>query len=110
MPWPSTRPRDPFSLDGKTVWFCGQVGHYLARLDTASCEFTKIDLPDPAGPHNLIIDAQGIVWYAGNLRGYIGRLDPASGAIEKIPMIPKTRFSRLAHVMAACRSIMDFSG
>jgi virginiamycin B lyase len=86
VPWPTTRPRDPYTLDGHTVWFCGQVGHYLARLDTASGEFTKIDLPDLPGPHNLVVDPQGIVWYAGNLRGYIGRLDPSSGAIEKIPM------------------------
>jgi virginiamycin B lyase len=86
VPWPDSRPRDPFTLDGKTVWFCGQVGHYLGKLETGSGTFSKVDLPDLAGPHNLVIDEAGSVWYAGNLKGYIGRLDPASGAIEKIAM------------------------
>ncbi|MFM7275402.1 MAG: lyase [Gammaproteobacteria bacterium] len=86
VPWPDSRPRDPFTLDGRSVWFCGQVGHYLAKLDTVSGEFSKVALPDLAGPHNLVIDRQGIAWFAGNLQAYIGRLDPASGAIEKIPM------------------------
>lgn len=86
VPWPDSRPRDPYTRDGRSVWFCGQVGHYLAKLDTASGEFTKVALPDLAGPHNLVIDAQGSVWFAGNLQAYIGRLDPASGTVEKIPM------------------------
>jgi virginiamycin B lyase len=86
VPWPNTRPRDPYTVDGRTIWFCGQTGNYLGRLDSDSGAFTRLELPDLPGPHNLLVDEDGIVWYAGNLRGYIGRYDPASGAIDRIPL------------------------
>ena len=86
VPWSDTRPRDPYTVDGNTVWFCGQTGHYLARFQRDSGDFKRFALLDQPGPHNLVIDDEGAVWFAGNLRGYIGRLDPASGEIERIAM------------------------
>ncbi len=92
VPWPHTRPRDPFAESATSVWFVGQVGGgYLGRLDVATGKMTKVDLREGSGPHNLIViedggDEDGIVWYAGNLHGVIGRYDPQTGAIEKIPM------------------------
>jgi virginiamycin B lyase len=80
------RARDPFAAGDDEVWFVGQRGHYLARFTPSSGEFTKKDLPDEAGPHNLIVDSSGVVWYAGNLRGYIGRYDPRADEITKIEM------------------------
>jgi hypothetical protein len=80
------RSRDPFAASANSVWFVGQSGHYLARLDAASGQFTRTDLPDNPGPHNLIVGADGIVWYSGNQAGYIGRYDPKTGGIEEIPM------------------------
>lgn len=80
------RPRDPFAVSEDEIWFCGQSNHYIARLTPSSGEFFKRDLPDEAGPHNLIVDGDGIVWYAGNLKGYIGRYDPETDQIDKIPM------------------------
>jgi virginiamycin B lyase len=36
VPWEKTRPRDPaVAPDGK-IFFVGQVGNYIARLDPAS--------------------------------------------------------------------------
>jgi len=95
VPWPETRPRDPFAHSAASVWFVGQTGHYLGRLDVERGVFEKVDLPDDPGPHNVIVGEDGVVWYAGNLRGYIGRYDPSAAAaegasdtpaIEKIPM------------------------
>lgn len=86
VPWPDSRPRDPYVAPDGMVWFCGQKSGYLARFNPQSGEFKRFDLDPGEGPHNLIIDARGMVWYAGNLSGHIGRLDPASGAIEKFPM------------------------
>lgn len=101
VPWPRSRPRDPFAASAESVWFVGQVDHYLAHLDVERGAFEKLELPDAPGPHNLIVDEAGVVWYAGNLKGYIGRYDPDAGeaggpgsesglapasAIEKIPM------------------------
>ena len=86
VPWSNSRPRDPFAESADSVWFVGQAGHYLGHLDVNSGKMRQVSLPDKAGPHNLIVDADGVVWYAGNLKGYIGRYDPGDGNIEKIPM------------------------
>ena len=31
--WEKSRPRDPFAVSKDEVWFVGQQGHYLAKLD-----------------------------------------------------------------------------
>lgn len=85
VPWEDTRPRDPYVAPDGTVWFVGQRGDYVASLDPASGEFDRIDLPEGAGPHNLIVDDEGTIWYAGNRNSTIGVIDPASGEIEEIP-------------------------
>lgn len=84
--WEDSRPRDPFAVSKDEVWFVGQEGHYLARLDVKTGKMEQVDLPDDAGPHNLIVGSDGAVWYAGNLKGYIGRYDPKTKQIEKIAM------------------------
>ena len=66
------RPRDPFAAGSDQVWFVGQVNGYLGRLTPSTGEFFKRELGDDAGPHNLIVDDDGIVWFAGNLNAYIG--------------------------------------
>ena len=86
VPWEDTRPRDPDVAPDGRVWFVGQAGHYVARLDPETGEFERYDLEDGAGPHNLIVADDGTVWYAGNRAAHIGRLDPATGEIHKIPM------------------------
>lgn len=86
VPYEGTRPRDPFAESAGSVWFVGQQGGYLARLDVNSGEFTRVDLPEGEGAHNLIVGSDGIVWYAGNRLGVIGRYDPESGELEQIAM------------------------
>lgn len=86
VPWERTRPRDPYVAPDGRIWFNGQGGHYIAVLDPMSGDMQRVDLPDEAGPHNLIVDDRGIVWYAGNLLGYIGRYDPADGSFQRFPM------------------------
>ena len=84
--WTDGRPRDPGVDSTGKVWFCGQGGGYLGRLDPGTGKFDKFDLGAEKGPHNLIIDARDQVWYAGNTTGHIGRLDPATGRITRFPM------------------------
>jgi virginiamycin B lyase len=86
VPWPDSRPRDPFVAPDGGVWFVGQRSDYLARLDPESGELTKHDLEPGTGPHNLIVDAGGRVWFAGNRAAHVGRFDPGSGEITKIAM------------------------
>ncbi|TLU64177.1 lyase [Thalassotalea litorea] len=89
VPWPDTRPRDP-AVDSKgVVWFCGQVGNYIASLDPKTGKFKQFELPNGTYPHNLIIDNDDFIWYAGNRNSHIGRLDPTSGDIERIEMPSK---------------------
>jgi len=86
VPYERSRPRDPFAESAASVWFVGQRSGYLANLNTETGEFTKVELKDGSGPHNLIVGSDGIVWYAGNRTSLIGRYDPATGEIEEIMM------------------------
>lgn len=86
VPWENTRPRDPFYHAPDAVWFVGQTGQYLARFNPQTGEFTKINLVDEPGPHNVIVGTYGTVWFAANTRGYIGRYDPQTRRITRIPM------------------------
>jgi virginiamycin B lyase len=86
VPWGAGRPRDPYVAPDGSVWFVGRQNSYIARFDPQSGAFTRRQLKDGAGPHNLIVSRDGVVWYAGNRAGYIGRHDPKTGAVEKIPI------------------------
>ena len=86
VPWESGRPRDPYVAPDGSIWFVGQQTGYIARFNPKSGEFSRHQLKDGAGPHNLIVGADGVVWYAGNRAGYIGRYDPKTGLLEKIRM------------------------
>ena len=86
VPWPDTRPRDPY-VDGKgRVWFVGQEGNYIAYLEPQSGKFKRYEIEEGTNPHNLIVDKQDMVWYTGNRNGRIGRLDPETGAIKTFMM------------------------
>ncbi len=85
VPYPDSRPRDPYVAATDKVWFVGQVGGYLAWFNPETEEFTKIALPEGSGPHNIIADEDGTAWFSGNLNGYIGRLGP-NGDFETIQL------------------------
>lgn len=86
VPWDRSRPRDPFVAPDGMVWFVGQVGNYVARLDPRTGKFTRFELDPGTLPHNLIVARDGMVWFAGNANGMIGRLDPRTGGITRYPM------------------------
>ncbi|MGF1606712.1 MAG: lyase [Rhodothalassiaceae bacterium] len=86
VPYEDSRPRDPYAVSPDQVWFVGQVGGYLARLNPQTGEFFQVDLGEGAGPHNLIVGADGRVWFAGNRNAYIGIYEPDTGSITKLPM------------------------
>lgn len=86
VPWKDTRPRDPAVDRHGRVWFVGQTGDYIGRLDPASGKFERFELDPGSGPHNLIVGADGGIWFAGNRAAYIGRLDPETRKIVKHAM------------------------
>lgn len=86
VPYASSRPRDPMTGPDGQVWFVGQVSNYVASLDPETGTFERYDLPEGAGPHNVVADEDGMLWYAGNRAAHIGRLDPETGEIERFDM------------------------
>jgi virginiamycin B lyase len=86
VPWERTRPRDPAVAPDGRIWFVGQAGNYIARLDPTSGTFDRFEIDDGTHPHNVIVDARGDGWYAGNRNGMIGRIDGRTGEITRYPM------------------------
>ena len=60
VPWENSRPRDPYVDNQNRVWFVGQVGNYLAYLDPRTGKFKRYELDEGTGPHNLIVDNDGV--------------------------------------------------
>ena len=89
-PWEKTRPRDPYADQQGRVWFVGQVGNYVARLDPRTGEFKKYEIEDGTHPHNLVVDAKGMVWFTGNTNGRILKMDPATGNVTTFLMPDST--------------------
>jgi virginiamycin B lyase len=44
------------------------------------------DVPAGGGPHDVAVDAEGIVWYTAQRSGHLGRLDPATGKVDLISL------------------------
>lgn len=86
VPWENTRPRDPDVAPDGSIWFVGQRGDYVAKLNPDTGDISRLPLEDGAGPHNLIVDEDGSIWYAGNRAAHIGKINPDTGDIHKIPM------------------------
>jgi virginiamycin B lyase len=86
VPWPDTRPRDPFTDVAGGVWFVGQTGDYMARLDPTTGSFVRRELPDGTGPHNLVVADDGSIWVAGNRTAELQVHDPTEGLLARIAM------------------------
>lgn len=83
-PWQG-RGRDPYAAGPDEIWFVGQQGHYLGRFTPSTEEFFKVDLPAGTGPHNNIVQSNGLVWYSGNAIGeIIGNYDPKTAKLTTI--------------------------
>lgn len=87
VPWGrQDRPRDPSVHPDGSVFFVGQEGNYVARLDPRTGEFKRYTIEEGAHPHTSAVDSRGIVWYTGNRNGTIGRLDPRTGEVTSFPV------------------------
>ena len=60
-----TRPRDPFADAQGRVWFVGQNGNYVARLDPKTGEFKRYEI-EPAPIPTISSSTKGMVWFTGN--------------------------------------------
>ncbi|HEX6143423.1 MAG TPA: hypothetical protein VFZ01_11945 [Geminicoccaceae bacterium] len=86
VPTLGQRSRDPIEAADGSIWWAGQWGNLIGRIDPGTGEMTEYPLPDNSMPHSVTLDEGGNVWYMGNKNGTIGRLDPKSGEITVFEM------------------------
>ena len=79
VPQLGQRARDPVQTADGLIWYCGQFGNVVGRIDPKTGEVWEYTLPDKALPHSVTPDRDGNIWYTGNGNGTIGKLDPKSG-------------------------------
>lgn len=80
------RTRDPVEAPDGSIWWVGQRGNFIGRLDPRTGAMQEWPLPEGALPHSVNVDAQGGVWYMGNGNATIGRFDPQTGRATEYPM------------------------
>jgi virginiamycin B lyase len=73
------RSRDPVQGPDGMIWWVGQFGNVMGRLNPATGEMREFPLPPNAYPHSVEIDRKGNAWFTGNKNGTLGYLDPNTG-------------------------------
>lgn len=86
VPQLGQRSRDPVQSPDGSIWYCGQYGNIVGRINPKTGEVVEYTLPDKALPHSVTPDRDGNIWYTGNGNGTIGKLDPKSGSITEYKM------------------------
>ncbi len=86
VPTLGQRSRDPVEAPDGAIWWVGQMGNIMGRLDPETGEMKEYTLPENAMPHSVTMDDDGNAWYTGNKNGSIGKLDPTTGVITEFKM------------------------
>ena len=86
VPTLGQRSRDPVEAPSGDIYWVGQWGDILGRLNPLTGKMDEFRLPRGAKPHSVNIGPDGFAWYTGNRNATIGRLNPATGAITEFPM------------------------
>lgn len=86
VPTLGQRSRDPVEASDGTIWWAGQWGNLIGRIDPATGNMKEYPLPAGAMPHSVTLDQAGNVWYTGNKNGTIGKLDVETEEISVYPM------------------------
>jgi virginiamycin B lyase len=86
MPTLGQRSRDPIQAPDGTIWWAGQWGNVIGRIDPRTGEMKEYPLPANAMPHTVTLDRAGNVWYTGNKNGTIGKFDPKTEKITVFKM------------------------
>jgi len=108
VPTLGQRSRDPVEAPDGKIWWVGQWGDILGRVDPKSGRMEEFRLPTGAKPHSVNIGPNGYAWYTGNRNATIGRFDPETTDITEYPMTdPAARDPHTAEFDA--KGIMWFS-
>lgn len=87
VPQLGQRTRDPIQAADGSIWYAGQFGNLIGRIDRKTGQAKEYPLPPDALPHTVQLDPKGRPWYSGNKNGTIGWIDPATGkaTVYKMP-------------------------
>jgi virginiamycin B lyase len=86
VPTLGQRSRDPEQAVDGSIWWAGQWGNVIGRINPATGEMQEYPLPEQSMPHTVTLDQAGHVWYTGNKNGTLGKLDAQTGAITVYKM------------------------
>jgi len=86
VPTLGQRSRDPIQAEDGTIWWAGQWGNLIGRIDAKTGAMKEYPLPPNAMPHSVTLDLQGNVWYTGNKNGTVGRVHPETGEVTEYHM------------------------
>jgi virginiamycin B lyase len=86
VPTLGQRARDPVQTPDGAIWWAGQWGNLVGRIDPATGDIREYRLPEGAKPHSVTPDEEGNIWYTGNANGTIGKLDPRTGMVTEYKM------------------------
>ena len=86
VPTLGQRSRDPVQTPDGSIWWAGQWGNLVGRINPETGETREYTLPEGAKPHSVTPDQEGNIWYTGNGNGTLGKLDPRTGMITEYKM------------------------
>jgi virginiamycin B lyase len=86
VPTLGQRSRDPIQAADGTIWWVGQWGNLIGRINPKTGEIKEYPLPLGSMPHTVTLDNEGGVWYTGNKNGSVGRVNPITGEVTKYDM------------------------
>ena len=86
VPTLGQRSRDPVEAPDGSIWWAGQWGNLVGRIDPKTGEMKEYPVPPDSLPHTVTLDAAGNVWYTGNGNGTVGMLDPKTAKITVYTM------------------------
>ena len=97
VPTLGQRARDPVEAPDGTIWWAGQWGNMVGRLDPATGEVRLVTAPtERARPYGIKIDADGVPWVACNGSNCLLEVDPATMELTEVKLpIPETTVRRL---------------
>jgi virginiamycin B lyase len=81
VPTLGQRSRDPVQAPDGSIWWAGQWGNLVGRINPETGEMREFPLPEGAKPHSVFTDQAGNIWYTGNGNGTLGKLDPSTGKV-----------------------------
>ena len=86
VPTLGQRARDPVQGKDGIIWWVGQWGNILGRLDPKTGEMKEYTLPEGTFPHSVSLDATLTPWFLGNKNGTVGYLDSSTETFKVFKM------------------------